>query len=54
MTGTVARVMGRAGAQLKLKSDTSRRTVMLPAFVETAARALALDEGSDDPGSLTQ
>lgn len=46
VTGTVVRAEGRLVRQPKLKSDSSRRTITLPAFVVTAIRE-ALDLGLD-------
>ena len=46
VTGTVVRAEGRLVRQPKPKSDSSRRTITLPAFVVTAIRE-ALDLGLD-------
>jgi len=46
VTGTVVRAEGRLVRQPKPKSDSSRRTITLPAFVVTAIRE-ALDLGPD-------
>jgi integrase len=51
VTGTVVRVEGRLMRQAKPKSDSSRRTITLPAFVVTAIREaldLGLDGGPDE------
>ncbi|WP_407320331.1 tyrosine-type recombinase/integrase [Isoptericola halotolerans] len=51
VTGTVVRVEGRLMRQSKPKSDSSRRTITLPAFVVTAINdslGLGLDGGHDD------
>lgn len=46
VTGTVVRAEGRLSRQTKPKSDSSRRTITLPAFVVAAMRE-ALDLGLD-------
>jgi integrase len=51
VTGTVVRAGGRLLRQPKPKSDSSQRTITLPAFVVTAIREaldLGLDGGQDD------
>jgi len=51
VTGTVVRAEGRLFRQPNPKSDTSERTIALPALVVTALReaiALGLDGGPDD------